>query len=106
MAIDKVVIQGAEFTRVAERYLLQSEVERAMAQAPASAPHLERLTNLLEDIVNAADRIALEVIESSEAGLAHGMTAAGGAPDVLVEIRRALREQITAIDRHLTGETS
>ena len=68
MSIDKVIIQGAEFTRVGERYLLQSEVELALSRAASGpAPHVERLTTLLEDIVSTADAVALEVVESQSA---------------------------------------
>lgn len=112
VSIDKVVIQGAEFTRVADRYLLQSEVEQALAHARTSpAPHVERLTTLLEDIVNAADAVALEVVEAQSAvpavrpwsGEAGSEKRESGSRDeaarmLLHKVREGLHEQLTLID--------
>jgi len=100
MSIDKVIIHGAEFTRVADRYLLQSEVEQVLAQArPTTAPHVERLTTLLEDIVNAADAVALEVVEAqAERASAQTGSLEPAAREVLREVREGLHSQIITID--------
>jgi len=108
VSIDKVVIQGAEFTRVADKYLLQSEVEQALARTmPAPVPHLERLTTLLEDIVSTADAVALEVMESgSLTPSSKSQPAAGRAFDdsaraLLKHVRDSLHDQIVLIDDFL-----
>lgn len=106
VSIDKVVIQGAEFTRVADRYLLQSEVEQALARSiPPQVPHFERLTSLLEDIVSTADSVALEVVEAGAAAVSRAQAsgrARGESPDairtLLAQIRIHLQEQISLID--------
>lgn len=101
MSIDKVVIQGAEFTRVADRYLLQSEVEAALAQRSAEPlPHLDRLTRLLEDIVNTADAVALEVLESmSLPSTADDSESREGPARVLLQqVRDEMHDQVLAID--------
>ena len=110
MSIDKVVIQGAEFTRVADRYLLQSEVEQAMATTtPTQVPHFERLTTLLEDIVATADAVALEVAElgalvgSRGAAAAASGNTASEAVRVLRQVRDTLQDQIVVIDSFVTG---
>lgn len=104
LSIDKVVIHGAEFTRVADKYLLQSEVEQALDQVSTPYPHFERLTTLLEDIVSAADAAALQVMEAQE----ETQQSAGkpesdprpqdGGRELLGQVREGLREQIVRID--------
>lgn len=110
MSIDKVVIQGAEFTRVADRYLLQTEVELALARSPHPAPHVERLTTLLEDIVSTADAVALEVVEAhvaASARTADTPTATSSretdepARALLREVREGLHDQIVLIDNFM-----
>ena len=109
MAIDKVVIQGAEFTRVENRYLLQTEVERALARtAPVQVPHFERLTTLLEDIVSTADAVALEVAELSPvSGPGHRWNIdrrhdnSAEAMNVLRQVREELHGQIVIINSFL-----
>jgi hypothetical protein len=105
VSIDKIVIQGAEFTRVADRYLLQSEVEQAFARrSPERVPHLDRLTRLLEDIVNTADALALEVVESGNLARRRATTQgpAGAIDDsaraTLLQVRTVLHDQIVMID--------
>lgn len=107
MSIDKVVIQGAEFTRVGERYLLQTEVELALARSSfGSLSHIERLTRLLDDMVAMADRMTVELAGQSgqRQEPVASLTVPGG-PDesraVLVRLRATLQEQIALIDRHL-----
>ncbi|HZT97540.1 MAG TPA: hypothetical protein VFB34_11970 [Chloroflexota bacterium] len=101
MAIDKVVIEGAEFTRVSERYLLQSEVERVLeARHVPTARHVERLTTLLEDIVSTADAVALEVVEA-QARRSEALEAERSARTVLVSVREGLREQMLSIDTYM-----
>lgn len=105
MSIDKVVIQGAEFTRVADRYLLQSEVEEALARtASTSVPHLERLTSLLEDIVNTADAVTLEVVESGSVtapGRDTGRSSGDPAMTLLKQVRDVLHDQTVLIDNFI-----
>jgi hypothetical protein len=113
VSIDKVVIQGAEFTRVGERYLLQSEVERALDRLrTAPIPHVERLTTLLEDIVSTADAVALEVVETQsrevdserrfdlrgEQRTAEERSLDDPARALLLQVRDELREQVLLID--------
>lgn len=109
MSIDKVVIQGAEFTRVGQRYLLQSEVEQALTRVPTgTVHHVERLTTLLEDIVSTADAVALEVVEAqaaerTTADRLEGRTAGDRsfqdpARELLRQVRDGLREQALLID--------
>jgi hypothetical protein len=109
VSIDKVVIQGAEFTRVGERYLLQSEVEQALIRLPTGpAPHVERLTTLLEDIVSTADAVALEVVEAQvadrpapkrfEQRTAEDRSVDDPARALLRQVRDGLREQVLLID--------
>ena len=113
MSIDKVVIEGAEFTRVGERYLLQSEVEQVLARTRSGAvPHVERLTTLLEDIVNTADAVALEVVEAqtservvaqqtqrqAEARTVEDRSFEDPARSLLRQVRDGLREQVLLID--------
>jgi len=101
VAIDKVVIEGAEFTRVSERYLLQSEVERVLeARHVPTARHVERLTTLLEDIVSTADAVALEVVEA-QARRSEALEAERSARTVLVSVREGLREQMLSIDTYM-----
>jgi hypothetical protein len=104
VSIDKIVIQGAEFTRVADRYLLQSEVEQAFSRrSPERVPHLDRLTRLLEDIVTTADAVALEVVESGFApGSPAGAARLGESPrTILRQVRNVLHEQIVVIDNFM-----
>ncbi len=113
VSIDKVVIQGAEFTRVGERYLLQTEVEQALSRVTAGpAPHVERLTTLLEDIVSTADAVALEVVEAQaaerrpapryerreEQRTAEDRSFEDPARSLLRQVRDGLREQVLLID--------
>jgi hypothetical protein len=96
VSIDKVVIQGAEFTRVAGRYLLQTEVERAMAQQTPFSPHIDRLTTLLEDMVRTADEITIALAARSTPSAARDNTR-----DALIRLRQALEQQIAMIDGQL-----
>ncbi len=103
LPIDKVVIHGTEFTRVDDRYLLQREVEQALAQSQVgSTPHVQRLTTLLEDIVSAADSVALEVMEAQARDATRSANLSiptdTAARLLLAEVRDGLREQILTID--------
>jgi hypothetical protein len=108
VSIDKVVIHGAQFTRVGERYLLQSEVELALSRvASGPASHVERLTTLLEDIVSTADAVALEVAESQaleptrtghQVRTAEDRSLDDPARALLRSLRDGLREQALLID--------
>lgn len=110
MSMDKITIEGAEFTRIAERYLLQSEVEDALSRTrPGTAPHVQQLTTLLEDIVTTADAVALEVAEaqSRAAAAPAAMPKARvadrteGVRQLLRQLRDGLRDQISIIDAFL-----
>jgi hypothetical protein len=110
MSIDKVTIQGVEFTRVDGQYLLQSEVEETLQRFRQSpAPHVMRLTSLLEDIVASADTVALQVAEAQlreripptaqRERTNHNTLHA--AREILLKVRENLQEQILLIDSFL-----
>jgi hypothetical protein len=107
---DKVRINGSDFTRVGDGYLLQSEVEEAFSGQ--GAMHVDRLTTLLEDIVSTADAVALEVVETQTAqlrALRYGpqrqpdssIRLELGARSVLAQVRDGLHDQMLAIDGFL-----
>ena len=109
MSIDKVVIQGAEFTRVAGRYLLQTEVEDAMAQQATAGPHIDKLTQLLEDMVRTAEEFTISMTAPEPVG-ATGSFGIESTRDrsrvLLTQLRDALKEQIELIDRQLERRNS
>jgi hypothetical protein len=101
VGIDKVVIEGAEFTRVGERYLLQTEVERVLSyRAGASADYIQSLTQLLEEMVRMANQMTMEIVEVSTDDTSHG-TFALRERSALLKVRDALREQLSAIEEFL-----
>lgn len=114
MASDKIVVEGMEFSHVVDGYLLQSEVEDALKQRQSPAPHVNRLTALLEDIVTTADSVALQTVEAHTHGkpLQTSDTnrpetrnrdehSGEAAREMLRRVRQNLREQILVIDAFL-----